>query len=469
MKNAVIFVQLFLIMSCVCFAQSNEICEDVVYSSKSPSLPLLVTDGQFFKDTAGRVVLLRGVNATGDAKLPPFKTLTDQRFLDPLPGWGINVIRFLFTWEAFEPIKCQYDESYLSYYEQAVQWAAERDIYVIVDFHQDAFSRYSIGGCGEGFPYWAVSSSVRSDTPLNDDHCANWGAMMILDLSHHLTWDYFYRDREGARTRYLAMLEKVAHRLSSHPNVIGYDIINEPWGNTNQISALFEDAAVALRKYHPNAILFVPPPALISGIGNNQMEKPSFDNFAYAPHYYDSGIWLTKIWFGSDPGNRLNDLRQKAVDWGVPMLLGEYGAAEETVNGARYVEGIYKWLDQTFVGGTQWCYTPGWTPEKKDGFNGENFSIVDDRGQLRSMFVPRPYPRKTAGIPVSFARERDDLRYSWNNDPALGDTEFFLPLGYEKGKVARVTRGNGTCSLSSQTMVCDISSTGLAEVKVSAL
>ena len=31
---------------------------------------------------------------------------------------------------------------------------------------------------------------------------------------------------------------------------------------------------------------------------------PSFDNFAYAPHYYDAGVFLTKSWSGSPLASR---------------------------------------------------------------------------------------------------------------------------------------------------------------------
>ena len=96
--------------------------------------------------------------------------------LDPLPGWGVNVLRLLFTWEAYEPSPGTYDDAYLSYYEGVVDAAAARGLWVVVDFHQDAFSRASIGGCGEGFPQWAVPPTVTPAAPDNGADCANWGS-----------------------------------------------------------------------------------------------------------------------------------------------------------------------------------------------------------------------------------------------------------------------------------------------------
>src|SRR6266404_1588722 len=116
------------------------------------TLTALHADGSFFRDDAGGVVLLRGVDVAGNAKVPPFRAITDAAQLDPLPRLGVDVVRLLFTWEAYEPSPGAYDDAYLAYYNGVVDAAAARGLWVVADFHQDAFSRSSIGGCGEGFP-----------------------------------------------------------------------------------------------------------------------------------------------------------------------------------------------------------------------------------------------------------------------------------------------------------------------------
>ncbi len=77
----------------------------------------LCTDGMFFKNGRGETVILCGVNLAGTSKIPPFLPLpargppnfdsvcsSDCSGLDALPGWGVNVIRLLFVWEAYEPV-----------------------------------------------------------------------------------------------------------------------------------------------------------------------------------------------------------------------------------------------------------------------------------------------------------------------------------------------------------------------------
>ncbi len=440
--------------------------------AQSVAAPLHV-DGNAFKDAQGRTVLLRGVNAPGNAKMPPFATLTDASMLDPLPRWGLNTIRLLFTWEAFEPNRCSYNGSYLDYYEQVVRWAEQRGIYVIVDFHQDAYSRYSVSGCGEGFPKWAVASWIAKKTPDNGPNCADWGTKMIVDLSHHMTWRAFHRDYEGAQSRYLDMVRAVAQRMSQRPNVIGYELMNEPWGTDGELLAMFNRIGPAIRERHPNAILFVPPHALVSsGLLDDNIGTPSFGNYAYSPHNYDGMVMMLKQWLGTSPNGPLDKLRNKANSRGVPMLLSEFGASGPTQNAAGYMEAMYDWLDANLVSATQWTYTPGWTDAKKDGWNMEDFSIVDDKGQLRTqLFVPRPYPQKTAGTPIGFKRGEAGLSYRWHNAPEQGATELYLPEGYPQQlslSVNGVEVNASMCSFALRSLRCEIPQAGEVALTVGA-
>src|SRR4051812_42502943 len=90
----------------------------------------LHTDGGFFRDARGGVVLLRGVNVAGNSKVPPFRGITDEAQLDPLPRWGLNVVRLLFTWEAYEPQPGAYDDVYLADYLRVVRAAGARGLHV---------------------------------------------------------------------------------------------------------------------------------------------------------------------------------------------------------------------------------------------------------------------------------------------------------------------------------------------------
>lgn len=86
---------------------------------------LHVHDGKFW-DEEGRTVQLRGINLSGDAKLPtcpdvpshnlenfweiekisfvgrPFPLEDADTHLSRITNWGYNVVRFVITWEAVE-------------------------------------------------------------------------------------------------------------------------------------------------------------------------------------------------------------------------------------------------------------------------------------------------------------------------------------------------------------------------------
>ena len=82
----------------------------------------------------------------------------------------------------------------------------------------------------------------------------------------------------------------------------------------------------------------------------------------------------------------------------------------------------------------EWCYSPRWNDRDKDGWNGEDFSILDSSGSVRPSFRPRPYPRLTAGQPIAFRHDdgrtsggRASFIFSWDHHSELGATEIFVP------------------------------------------
>jgi hypothetical protein len=63
-----------------------------------------------------QVTILHGLNLPVDHKFPPFDQLRGRLDdLDPLPLWGVNVARLVFTWEAFETVRGHYNITYLDY------------------------------------------------------------------------------------------------------------------------------------------------------------------------------------------------------------------------------------------------------------------------------------------------------------------------------------------------------------------
>jgi hypothetical protein len=238
-----------------------------------PPSPLCVVGDQLL-DAQLREVLLRGVNLGGDSKVPrangaahPQGDFSDHREVSfigrPFPleeandhfsrlrAWGFNCLRLLTTWEAIEHAgPGRYDEAYLDYYAEIARLAGEHGFYVIVDFHQDAWSRMSGGSGAPGWTFEAVGldferfrdadAAVVMQPGLDRDRL-HWPSNYRLP-ANGIMWSLFFGGRwltpdfsidglnvqDFLQGRYLGCVERMARWLAPLTHVIGFDSLNEP-------------------------------------------------------------------------------------------------------------------------------------------------------------------------------------------------------------------------------------------------
>lgn len=140
--------------------------------------PRLSIDGTRFRDSEQREVTFRGINVAGDSKLPRRPDLPSHEtkgFFDAqnvsfvgrpfteeeayvhfarLKRWGYNVIRYIFTWEALEHAgPGKYDEEFIDHTIKILRIAKSYGLYVLMDPHQDVWSRFT---GGSGAPLWTL-------------------------------------------------------------------------------------------------------------------------------------------------------------------------------------------------------------------------------------------------------------------------------------------------------------------------
>jgi hypothetical protein len=237
---------------------------------------LIHIEGPHFRDEHGRTLMLRGVNLGGSSKVPrrpdgamhrregffdhrdvsfvgrPFPLAEADEHFGRLAAWGLTTLRFLVTWEAVEHAGPGiYDEAYLDYVRAVARKAGEHGISLLIDPHQDVWSRFS---GGDGAPGWTLEA-VGFDLP----RFAETGAAIVhathgdpfpkmiwptngSKLAAATMFTLFFGGNDFApqtkvagepvqaflQQHYIAAIQQVALRLKDLPNVIGYDTLNEP-------------------------------------------------------------------------------------------------------------------------------------------------------------------------------------------------------------------------------------------------
>ncbi|MGV2806536.1 cellulase family glycosylhydrolase, partial [Clostridium perfringens] len=121
------------------------------------------------------------------------------------------------------------DDAYLSRIKQQVVWAEQNDLYVFLDMHQDLYSLLY----GDGAPAWAPLSD---DLPHVTGHI--WSDAYLESPAVNRALDHFWRntsasDGIGLQDHYAAMWKHAAQFMADCPNIIGYDMMNEPYPGTS--------------------------------------------------------------------------------------------------------------------------------------------------------------------------------------------------------------------------------------------
>ena len=211
-----------------------------------------------------------------------------------------------------------------------------------------------------------------------------------------------------------------------------------------------------------------------AGIGTGEDASGVSENSAGAPrqtartvhafHWYDGPTMFLKQfrpWFNVDTRTGKIVLGKKAVAAlyrkqisshilpNMPNLAGEFGLPFDLFKGRSFSNGdysiheealsmYYDAMDDLLLGACIWDYSADNTHRFGDFWNNEDFSIVTT-GEGKLPPLPRaqggwlrPYPLATAGIPLSFAwdRNKKTLRYRYRADPAAASpTALFIPDG----------------------------------------
>ena len=356
--------------------------------------------GRHIRDHFGRIRLFRGVNVSGKSKLPPFLPLETPSQLSPLQSFGFNVIRLLVIWEAVAPQRGAIDETYLEKLSAFVEEAERLGIFVLIDMHQDLFSREH---GGDGAPAWAVKHDGK---PASGKR---WFLHYFRSRAVQKNLARFWANEDGVMKAYADTLRAVVKHFSRHDNVIGYDMFNEPMTRGRELATgVFERFILPefhalcgkiLHEHDPERMLFIEPTPLAAFGVPTVLRRPKVYTQVFAPHLYD----VTSIGAGRYMKNTstfpraLSVVRRWAEFNHVPLFIGEFGVLNGVKDSRTMMEDECRLLDRHFVSWAAWHYNPS-----TEDWNDEDASIVLPGGADRE-FTPalaRPYPAALAGNPV---------------------------------------------------------------------
>lgn len=391
-------------------------------------------------DEDGRERIFHGTNIVykGHPYAPPKVPIdTEMSFgaedMDQLASWGFNSIRLGITWAGAEPLKGQYNHTYLSRLHEIVDELGQRGIYSYVELHQDALAERF---CGNGLPNWAIDASTAQSFPQpllgitkylvnNSD-----GLPSVADCNRVLWADYYstkavaksfqriYDNTDGIGDRVVLLWQEVAKVFKDSRWLLGYELMNEPWpgdqwanptlvypgvADKANLAPFYRKISAAILEIDPDHLIMYEPIPWNNGFKAGFEESPCGEKGAnksvFAYHFYDPPDLMSPA---SYMGTRTADakrlrsasfLTEFAASWNVPDKTAprhDPAHIKDIVAAAeRYKQSWSGWEYKVFHPQTgRHPMTPG------------DMSMFFPNGSLDMGLVSvlsRPYARATAG------------------------------------------------------------------------
>jgi hypothetical protein len=416
-------------------------------------------------DSGGREVLLKGVNVDGlvdyfrpdlippypsspasysSGACPPDDTTVEgvdvcEYDFSQLAPLGYDVIRLNISWSLLEPTTGKIDRTYLNRIAQVVAWAKRSGIYVVLDMHQDAWSKniYTAPGATCVAPFQAIRGFDGAPSWASEHLTPACALNGVRELDPAVQEDFqkLYDDAPapdgvGLQEHYANAMLALAQRFHENPAVAGYEIINEPSPGYNAVTG--EVDATELFPFYGKVInhvvsavpgfrqlFFIEPNVERDLTDQSAIVTPwsaysSYPNVVYAPHVYtgvftlDQQVASTRF-FPSDGGYKSAISDAKAL--GLPLWIGEFGNNPSEDN--TLLRTSYELQDLYGLGGALWL----WKENANDinravfwGVYGPPFPPGTPQPS-RITYTSRAFPIYTAGDLRSFAYDPNSASF----------------------------------------------------------
>ncbi|MGH3562206.1 MAG: cellulase family glycosylhydrolase, partial [Mycobacterium sp.] len=346
-----------------------------------------------------------------------------------------------------------------------VQTLANHGIYTVLDFHQDSYS--SVFG-GEGAPAWATETGGLPN--LDFGFPANY----VLNPAENHAWDAFWSnakapDGVGLEDSYAQMWEHVANYFKGDPDVVGLNIMTEPWpgsqwlpsllGNpqfdTQELTPFYNQVASAIRAVDPATPVFFTPNLVFDfgwpthlGTVDQPHTALAFDDFCPTQAVFSSSAFC-----GLLDAIAMDHAEAYAESHDIPALLYSFGSTDNLTTIADMMQAA----DQHQYGWSYWAYT-GQNDITSTSPNGEALVINpnqppvgDNVDTAKLATLAAPYPQVVSGTPNSWSFDSGTFKFSYSTEmadgqgsfPANSQTTVSVPaIEYPNGYQVSVTGGH---------------------------
>src|SRR5581483_5346162 len=296
--------------------------------------------------------------------------------------------------------------------------------------HQD---NYSGEFQGEGAPDWATQDGGLANP--SDGFPGNY----FSNPAEGHAWDAFWGNASapngiGLEDNYAQAWETVASSLSGNSNVIGYDIMNEPFPGssflptllgipffgTQQLAPMYNQVDSAIRAVDPTTPIYIEPPNPAASEIPTVLGLPlglgtvNDSNAVLAYHGYSAGIPFIG---GFIVGQLANAAKQYGMQHDIPVVLDEFGATNDTSTLTTEMQPAdmnqWSWTEWTYSGAGD-ITTSGNTDAESLVYNpllpptGDNVNT----GNLTTL--AEPYPQLISGTPTSYSFANGTFEFSYS-------------------------------------------------------
>jgi len=387
---------------------------------------------KYMTDEDGRIVIYRGVNVSNLSKHsgPPSGYWDRGRAQHPwqerddykrLEDWGFNFVRYLIFWEAIEPTEGTYDDYYLDGAINRAKYLAKHGIDVVLDIHQDLYAQKFHGN---GFPDWAVKDDGKK-FKLQEPWSANY-----LEPAVMRSFKNFWQS-DKLKDAYIKMLEHVIDKAEGVPNIIGIDVMNEPWPRFPpmpfervRLTAFYEKIEKVFKSKNTRLKMFYEPwMSTSSGAPTNLRFKPGIPA-VFFPHFYDAFCEEGKTykdWNKMLQRRAIEIKMREAQEFGVPMAIGEFSYPPTCKNHLNALSDFLDLSDEYAFGWSYYSY-------ESSIHSARGLVLPDGSDTPMLKRIVRPYAQRIAGTnpSIKFKGTVLTLRYD-RSSGVTGETVIFMP------------------------------------------